>query len=134
MLIPELGAVPGDGELDGVTVGEAVSALGLVDGPHAALELDHGPGVAAGQGGPGDLGEVPRDAARQLGRQGDGALQQAVAEGVFLKHLQTRFIWKKAFSLLRDNILNGWIRAKMKAFILYALIRALHGVGAGLLK
>ena len=32
-----------------------------------------------------DLGEVPGDAARQLGRQGDGALQQAVAEGVFCK-------------------------------------------------
>ena len=58
MLIPELGAVPGDGELDGVTVGEAVATLGLVDGPHAALELDHGPGVAAGQGGPGDLGSA----------------------------------------------------------------------------
>ena len=48
MLLPELGAVPGDGELEGVTVGEAVSALGLVGAPHAALELDHGPWVAAG--------------------------------------------------------------------------------------
>ena len=83
--LPELGAVPGDGELDGVTVGEAVSTLGLVGAPHAALELDHGPGVAAGQGGPGDPGEVPRDTARQLGRQADVALQQAVAEGVFFK-------------------------------------------------
>ena len=97
-----------------------MSTLGLVDGPHLALELDRGPGVAAGQGGAGDLGEVPRDTARQLGRQGDGALQQAVAEGVFLKHLQTCFIWKEAFSLLRDNILNGWIRTKMEAFILFA--------------
>ena len=99
-----------------------MSTLGLVDGPHLALELDRGPGVAAGQGGPGDLGEVPRDTARQLGCQADGALQQAVAEGVFLKHVQTCFIWKKAFSLLRDNILNGWIRTKMEAFILFAFL------------
>ena len=114
MLLPELGAVPGDGELDGVTVGEAVSTLGLVGAPHVALELDHGPGVAAGQGRAGDPGEEPRDTASQLGHQADGALQQAVAERVFLKHLQICFVWKEAFSLLRDNILNGWIRAKMK--------------------
>ena len=91
-----------------------MATLSLVDAPHAALELDDGPGVAAGQRGPGNPGEVPRDTASQLGHQADGALQQAVAERVFLKHLQTCFVWKETFSLLRDNILNGWIRAKMK--------------------
>ena len=118
MLIPELGAVPGDGELDGVTVGEAVATLGLVDGPHSALELDHGPGVAAGQGGPGDLGEVPRDTARQLGRQADGALQQAVAEGVFFKNFKISFSRIETVSLFWDNVFYCWIRAKYKSNIL----------------
>ena len=112
VLLPELGAVPGDGELDGVAVGEAVSALGLVDAPHAALELDHGPGVAAGQGGPGDPGEVPRDTASQLGRQADGALQQAVAEGVFFKNFKISFSRIETVSLLWDNVFNCWIRPK----------------------
>ena len=79
VLLPELGAVPGDGELDGVAVGEAVSTLGLVGAPHAALELDHGPGIAAGQGGPGDLREVPGDTPSHIGDQAHVALQQAVA-------------------------------------------------------
>ena len=109
-----------------------MSALGLVGAPHAALELDDGPGVAAGQGGPGDLREVPGDTASLLGHQADGALQQAVAERVFLKHLQTCFIRKEAFSLLRDNILNGWIRAKIKES--YYLFLCLNIIGISLMK
>ena len=111
-----------------------MSTLGLVGAPHVALELDDGPGVAAGQRGPGDPGEEPRDTPRLLGGQADGALQQAVAERVFLKHLQTCFVWKETFSLLRDNILNGWIRAKIKAFILYALVSRIYVIVISLMK
>ena len=109
MSIPELGAVPGDGELDGVTVGEAVSALGLVDGPHAALELDHGPGVAAAQGGAGDPGEVPGEALQVVGGYPNITLQNTVAEGVMLKQIQTLFIRKQTFPLFWGDIFNRWI-------------------------
>ena len=95
-----------------------MSTLGLVDGPHLALELDRGPGVAAGQGGPGDLGEVPGDTARQLGRQADGALQQAVAEGVFFKNFKISFSRIETVSLFWDNVFYCWIRAKYKSNIL----------------
>ena len=109
VLLPELGAVPGDGELDGVTVGEAVSALGLVDAPHVALELDHGPGVAAGQGGAGDPGQVPGEALQVVGGQANITLQNTVAEGVILKQLQTLFIRKQTFPLFWGDIFNRWI-------------------------
>ena len=62
-----------------------MATLGLVDAPHEALELDHGPGVAAGQGGPGDPGQVPGDALQVVGGYANIALQNTVAEGVIIK-------------------------------------------------
>ena len=118
VLLPELGAVPGDGELDGVAVGEAVSALGLVGAPYAALELDDGPGVAAGQGGAGDPGEVPGEALQVVGGYSNIALQNTVAEGIFLKQLQTLLIGKMASSFFRHNLFYGIIRAETSMFSL----------------
>ena len=83
-----------------------MSALGLVDAPHVALELDHGPGVAAGQGGAGDPGEVPGEALQVVGGYANVALQNTVAEGVILKQLQTLFIRKHTFPLFWGNIFN----------------------------
>ena len=86
-----------------------MSALGLVGAPHAALELDHGPGVAAGQGGAGDPGEVPGDALQVVGGYANIALQNTVAEGVMLKQIQTLFIRKHTFPLDWGNSFNGRI-------------------------
>ena len=104
--ILELVAGGGDGELDGVTVWEAVSTLGLVDAPHVSLELDHGPGVAAVQGGPGDPGQVPGDAVQVVGGYANIALQNTVAEGIILKQLQTLFIREHTFPLFWGNSFN----------------------------
>ena len=83
-----------------------MSALGLVGAPHAALELDHGPGVAAGQGGPGDPGQVPGDAVQVVGGYANIALQNTVAEGIILKQIKTLFIRKHTFPLFWGNIFN----------------------------
>ena len=94
-----------------------MSALGLVDAPHVSLELDHGPGVAAGQGGAGDPGQVPGEALQVTRGYTNIALQNTVAEGIFLKQLQTLLIGKMASSFFWRNLFYGKIRAKTISFL-----------------
>ena len=87
---------------------------------HLLPELYRLPRVAAWQGGPVGPWQVPGDTLGLWTGLGnvDVALQNTVAEGIFLKQLQTLLIGKMASSFFRHNLFYGKIRAETIMFSL----------------
>ena len=98
-----------------------MAALRRLDLAHLLPELYHLPRVAAGQGGVIGPWQVPRDTlglGAGLGNV-DVALQNTVAEGIFLKQLQTLLIGEMTSSFFRHNLFYGIISTETINFLIF---------------